>query len=120
MNLNFQEATRGVNKDISVNVVDTCPKCQGSRCELGTKAVRCPYCNGTGMVMFHRLLLFFLTLCFLSTVNVESPGLLISNIVQSREVFRFQGFQTVTDYPNWAMRCGLESITLFLPPVDLV
>ncbi|GAB6023935.1 Protein tumorous imaginal discs, mitochondrial, variant 2 [Chamberlinius hualienensis] len=49
MNLTFQQAARGVNKDISVNIVDTCPKCSGSRSEPGTKSVRCPYCNGTGM-----------------------------------------------------------------------
>ncbi|XP_045516976.1 protein tumorous imaginal discs, mitochondrial-like isoform X3 [Pieris brassicae] len=54
VNLRFTEAARGVNKDINVNVVDTCPKCQGSRCELGTKAIKCTYCNGTGMETFSR------------------------------------------------------------------
>ncbi|XP_075982006.1 dnaJ homolog l(2)tid, mitochondrial-like isoform X2 [Anticarsia gemmatalis] len=54
MNLRFTEAARGVNKDVTVNVVDTCPKCQGSRCELGTKAIKCTYCNGTGMETFSR------------------------------------------------------------------
>lgn len=49
MNLTFAQAARGVNKEITLNVVDTCPKCQGSRCELGTKAIKCPHCNGTGM-----------------------------------------------------------------------
>lgn len=49
MNLTFSQAARGVNKDINVNVVDTCPKCQGTRCELGTKPAKCQYCNGTGM-----------------------------------------------------------------------
>ncbi|KAJ8678986.1 hypothetical protein QAD02_014773 [Eretmocerus hayati] len=49
MNLTFSQAARGVNKDININVVDTCPKCQGSRCELGFKPIRCHYCNGTGM-----------------------------------------------------------------------
>ncbi|XP_051175966.1 protein tumorous imaginal discs, mitochondrial-like isoform X1 [Leptopilina boulardi] len=49
MNLTFSQAARGINKDIELNVVDTCPKCQGSRCELGTKAIKCHYCNGTGM-----------------------------------------------------------------------
>ncbi|XP_053689858.1 protein tumorous imaginal discs, mitochondrial-like isoform X1 [Sabethes cyaneus] len=49
MNLTFAQAARGVNKDIDVNVVDTCPKCQGSRCEPGTKPGKCQYCNGTGM-----------------------------------------------------------------------
>ncbi|XP_055311634.1 protein tumorous imaginal discs, mitochondrial-like isoform X3 [Sitodiplosis mosellana] len=49
MNLTFAQAARGVNKDIIVNVVDTCQKCQGSRCELGTKPSKCQYCNGSGM-----------------------------------------------------------------------
>lgn len=49
MNLTFSQAARGVNKDVQLNVLDTCPKCLGSRCETGTKPVRCQYCNGTGM-----------------------------------------------------------------------
>nr|CAD7452269.1 unnamed protein product [Timema tahoe] len=49
MNLTFAQAARGVDKRILLNVVDTCPKCNGSRCELGTKPARCNYCNGTGM-----------------------------------------------------------------------
>ncbi|XP_021932200.1 protein tumorous imaginal discs, mitochondrial-like isoform X1 [Zootermopsis nevadensis] len=49
MNLTFSQAATGVNKDIHVNMVDTCPKCNGSRSEPGTKAVKCSYCNGTGM-----------------------------------------------------------------------
>ncbi|XP_065159523.1 protein tumorous imaginal discs, mitochondrial isoform X2 [Atheta coriaria] len=46
--ISFAQAARGTNKDINVNVVDTCPKCAGSRCEPGTKASRCNYCDGTG------------------------------------------------------------------------
>ncbi|XP_076685568.1 dnaJ homolog l(2)tid, mitochondrial isoform X2 [Andrena cerasifolii] len=49
MNLTFSQAARGVNKDVQLNVVDTCPRCAGSRCEPGTKATTCKYCNGTGM-----------------------------------------------------------------------
>ncbi|XP_074110634.1 protein tumorous imaginal discs, mitochondrial isoform X2 [Cotesia typhae] len=49
MNLTFAQAARGVNKEITLNVVDICDKCEGSRCELGTKAIKCMQCNGTGM-----------------------------------------------------------------------
>ncbi|XP_031640281.1 protein tumorous imaginal discs, mitochondrial-like [Contarinia nasturtii] len=49
MNLTFAQAARGVNKDVVLNVIDTCQKCQGSRCELGTKPTKCQYCNGSGM-----------------------------------------------------------------------
>lgn len=48
MKLTFVQAARGVNKEIQVNVVDTCNKCSGSRTEPGTKAIRCHYCNGSG------------------------------------------------------------------------
>ncbi|CAH0561366.1 unnamed protein product [Brassicogethes aeneus] len=49
LKINFSQAARGTNKDININVVDNCPKCNGARCEPGTKATRCNYCNGTGM-----------------------------------------------------------------------
>ncbi|KAK9509065.1 hypothetical protein O3M35_006464 [Rhynocoris fuscipes] len=48
MKLTFSQAARGVNKDIYVNVVETCPKCQGNRSEPGTRPIRCTYCNGSG------------------------------------------------------------------------
>ncbi|XP_041358506.1 protein tumorous imaginal discs, mitochondrial-like isoform X2 [Gigantopelta aegis] len=49
MDLSFQEAARGVNKEININVKDTCPKCLGKKAEPGTKPITCPQCNGTGM-----------------------------------------------------------------------
>lgn len=49
MNLTFAQAARGVNKDVQLNIVDTCPKCSGSRCELGTKPIKCQFCHGSGM-----------------------------------------------------------------------
>lgn len=67
MDLTFQEAARGVNRDVYVNVKDTCPKCLGKKAEPGTKPVRCHYCNGTGMVSF--LCVFF---CIQSALGHES------------------------------------------------
>ncbi|KAH9488161.1 Protein tumorous imaginal discs, mitochondrial [Bulinus truncatus] len=49
MDLTFQEAARGVNKEINLNIKDTCPKCNGSGSEPGSSPVKCPQCNGTGM-----------------------------------------------------------------------
>jgi hypothetical protein len=50
MNLTFEQAARGCDKEVRVNVTDTCPKCRGDRCEPGTKKVVCTQCAGTGMV----------------------------------------------------------------------
>lgn len=50
MNLTFQQAARGCNKEIELNVSDTCKRCNGEKAEPGTRKVRCHFCNGTGMV----------------------------------------------------------------------
>ncbi|CAH1105528.1 unnamed protein product [Psylliodes chrysocephalus] len=49
LKVNFTQAARGTNKDVNINVVDNCPKCRGTRCEPGTQASKCQFCNGTGM-----------------------------------------------------------------------
>lgn len=50
MELTFSEAAKGANKELSVNIDDTCPRCDGSGSEPGTRVSHCHYCNGTGMV----------------------------------------------------------------------
>lgn len=52
MELTFLEAVMGADKDLSVNIEDTCLRCNGSGSEPGTKVSVCHYCNGTGMVSF--------------------------------------------------------------------
>ncbi|XP_016105894.1 dnaJ homolog subfamily A member 3, mitochondrial-like [Sinocyclocheilus grahami] len=49
MELTFMQAAKGVNKEITVNIDDTCPRCDGKGHEPGTKVSHCHYCNGTGM-----------------------------------------------------------------------
>ncbi len=44
------QAAKGVNKEITVNIDDACPRCDGKCHEPGTKVSHCHYCNGTGMV----------------------------------------------------------------------
>lgn len=52
MELTFSEAAKGANKELNVNIDDTCPRCDGKGGEPGTKVPHCHYCNGTGMVSF--------------------------------------------------------------------
>ncbi|MCI4393334.1 hypothetical protein PGIGA_G00156300 [Pangasianodon gigas] len=49
MELTFTQAAKGVNKEITVNIEDDCPRCHGKGYEPGTKVTHCHYCNGTGM-----------------------------------------------------------------------
>uniref|UniRef100_A0A3B1JQE5 DnaJ homolog subfamily A member 3, mitochondrial n=1 Tax=Astyanax mexicanus TaxID=7994 RepID=A0A3B1JQE5_ASTMX len=49
MELTFTQAAKGVNKEITLNIDDVCPRCDGKSYEPGTKVTHCHYCNGTGM-----------------------------------------------------------------------
>jgi molecular chaperone DnaJ len=50
LELTFEEAAFGCEKEIEVPRYELCPRCQGSGAEPGTRPVRCPECNGTGEV----------------------------------------------------------------------
>lgn len=48
--LSFEEAVFGVDKEIEFNRDEVCSTCQGKGAEPGTSPVRCSTCNGTGEV----------------------------------------------------------------------
>ena len=54
MDLTFNQAAKGVNKEFTVNVTDTCERCDGKGNEPGTKVQHCHYCGGSGMVSLMR------------------------------------------------------------------
>ncbi|KAK2498778.1 hypothetical protein MC885_008053, partial [Smutsia gigantea] len=49
MELTFNQAAKGVNKEFTVNITDTCERCEGKGNEPGTKLQHCHYCGGSGM-----------------------------------------------------------------------
>jgi molecular chaperone DnaJ len=48
LNLTFEEAVFGVEKEFEVQSAEICTACNGLRAEPGTEPKRCPTCNGTG------------------------------------------------------------------------
>lgn len=48
ISVSFKEAAIGCEKEVTINVADTCQICNGSCCEPGYKPTKCPYCQGTG------------------------------------------------------------------------
>ena len=50
LEITFQEAVFGTEKEIEIIRQEPCPTCGGSGAEPGTKPIRCPQCNGTGEV----------------------------------------------------------------------
>ncbi len=50
LEVEFEEAVFGVEKDIEIDHLKVCEKCSGSGIEPGSKPVTCPTCNGAGQV----------------------------------------------------------------------
>ena len=50
LNITFQEAIFGAEKEIEIPRQEACPVCNGTGAEPGTKPIRCPQCNGAGEV----------------------------------------------------------------------
>ncbi|HEX3011693.1 MAG TPA: molecular chaperone DnaJ [Syntrophomonadaceae bacterium] len=48
MEINFEDAVFGMEKDIEIPRVEDCDKCHGSGAEPGSKIKTCPQCKGTG------------------------------------------------------------------------
>lgn len=54
LEIGFEEAVRGAEKDISVPRTVTCDGCSGSGAKAGTQAETCPACQGAGQVRFQQ------------------------------------------------------------------
>ncbi|NLI80620.1 MAG: molecular chaperone DnaJ [Deltaproteobacteria bacterium] len=51
LTVSFEEAVFGTEKEIEVQTLITCEKCEGSGAEPGTKESVCPMCQGSGQVV---------------------------------------------------------------------
>ena len=54
INLTFEEAVFGVEKEISIDRSENCETCKGSGAKAGTSKKTCPTCNGQGQVRVQR------------------------------------------------------------------
>ena len=54
MQIKLEEAAFGVEKEIEIQKLDTCDKCQGSGAEPGSRTINCPACGGRGQVISSR------------------------------------------------------------------
>jgi molecular chaperone DnaJ len=52
LNISFQEAAFGVEKEIEINRVENCHACEGSGAKPGTKVETCSHCKGKGEVQY--------------------------------------------------------------------
>jgi len=54
LELDFEEAVFGTDKEINITVSDTCSTCNGTGAKPGTHPETCSHCNGTGQVRYNQ------------------------------------------------------------------
>ncbi|NLL05141.1 MAG: molecular chaperone DnaJ [Clostridiaceae bacterium] len=54
VDISFEEAAFGVEREISINRMEHCEKCEGSGSKPGTKPSTCQHCNGTGQIQYKQ------------------------------------------------------------------
>ncbi|MDW8308613.1 MAG: molecular chaperone DnaJ [Verrucomicrobiales bacterium] len=54
LEISFEEAVRGCEKEITVHKLDRCETCNGSGVEAGSRTRTCPTCHGRGQVVTSR------------------------------------------------------------------
>jgi molecular chaperone DnaJ len=54
LEVDFEEAARGAEKEVAFNVLDTCEECSGRGSLAGSKSEICPTCHGRGQVAHSR------------------------------------------------------------------
>jgi len=62
LNITFEEALFGTNKDFTVSINDPCPDCKGTGSE-GGETTECPMCHGTGMYGFRKGMMIMQQTC---------------------------------------------------------
>ncbi len=54
MEISFEEAVRGAEKEIALTKAERCAACQGTGAEAGSRVRTCPTCGGRGQVVTSR------------------------------------------------------------------
>ena len=58
VNIMFQEAITGCEKELEITLKDPCTKCNGTGAKPGTSPETCPKCNGSGQVVMTQQSMF--------------------------------------------------------------
>jgi len=58
INVTFEEAVFGCEKEIEISLKDECEKCHGTGAKPGTEPTTCPKCNGQGQIVQNQQSLF--------------------------------------------------------------
>jgi len=77
--LGFLEAAFGLEKEITISKEDLCDTCKGTGAKVGTDAVKCSVCNGTGQVSQRQQTMFGTVMTNKTCTTCGGKGTIIGN-----------------------------------------
>ncbi len=77
--ISFEEAAFGVEKELSINRLEMCEQCQGTGAKKGTQPVTCSNCKGSGQVQHHQNTPFGQFVNVKTCDNCHGEGKVITN-----------------------------------------
>ena len=77
INITFEDAVFGTEKELEISLKDTCTTCGGSGCKPGTSPVTCTRCNGQGQIVYTQQSLFGMVRNVQSCPECQGTGKII-------------------------------------------
>ena len=75
--ISFDEAMKGVSRDIEINYKEECENCHGSGAKPGTQPEKCPKCGGQGQVAYTQQTLFGMSRSIQACPDCRGTGTII-------------------------------------------
>ena len=79
VNISFEEAAFGLDKEIDIDLKDSCPKCNGSGARPGSSPITCSKCGGKGQVVMTQQSLFGMTRTVTACPDCGGSGKIIKD-----------------------------------------
>ncbi|MCR5684643.1 MAG: molecular chaperone DnaJ [Lachnospiraceae bacterium] len=77
--ITFDEAMRGVSKEIEINYKEECGTCHGTGAKPGTNPQKCPKCDGKGQVAYTQQSLFGISRSIQACPECRGTGTIIKD-----------------------------------------
>lgn len=106
LNLTFEEAVFGCEKEITYNRIEKCSECSGTGAAKGTTPERCPECGGTGTVRVQQRTAFGVMQSTRKCYNCNGTGKIIKTPCEN---CRGKGRVKVTKKETVTVPAGIDN-----------